>query len=35
MMKRMSTTTGLRGFTLLEMLIALAIFGLMAVMAYS
>ena len=34
-MKRLSTLSGLRGFTLLEMLIALAIFGLMAVMAYS
>jgi len=34
-MRRSFTARGLRGFTLLEMLIALAIFGLLAVMSYS
>ncbi len=34
-MRRSFSARGLRGFTLLEMLIALAIFGLLAVMSYS
>lgn len=34
-MSRLSISRGLHGFTLLEMLIALAIFGLLAVMSYS
>ena len=33
-MRRVATRSGLRGFTLLEMLVALAIFGLLAVMSY-
>ena len=33
-MHRISTPSGLRGFTLLEMLVALSIFGLLAVMSY-